>query len=239
MTVGMDHACALRIQEPSPPPRPPLALSSEPHVGVCWGSNFVNPDLVYAPDDPDQTGLSYSGKAIARAGEVLNMAAGAEHTCSVTASGHLQCWGNFNNNNEIGAPTGNHWQLVKAGNMRFCALSMVGNAVVACWGLSGRMHLDTVNSHAFDLCPSLLRAPNQHSTRGSRARVRHYGPDLSSLEHLDGSWLQVLPVDLDIERDPFITILAPHVSYLSWSCSLGNVTTSQTVCSCCFACKCS
>ena len=29
--------------------------------------------------------------------------------------------------------------------------------------------------------------------------MRHYGPDLSSLQHLDGKWLHVLPPNLSLE----------------------------------------
>jgi len=80
--------------------------------------------------------------------------------------------------------------------------------VLACWGHSGRTYLDEINAAAFALLP---RAAHNGSSRASTARVRHYGPDLSSLQHLDGTWLQVLPSDLSLKLNPFVTILAPDV----------------------------
>ena len=79
--------------------------------------------------------------------------------------------------------------------------------VLACWGATGRVHLEAINSQALRMCPAASVAGS-----GPTARVLHYGPDLSSLDHYDGSWLQVLPAQLLLHRDPFVTILSPEVS---------------------------
>ena len=60
LSVGMDHACALRD-----------GASNEAGVGVCWGSNWMNADLAehYGFDDIRIVSHSYIGKAVAHAGK--------------------------------------------------------------------------------------------------------------------------------------------------------------------------
>ena len=151
-----------------------------------------------------------------RAGQLVDISAGADHTCAVTASGHLHCWGARTGVGETGVPPGNHWLGVRAGHMRNCAFSAVGKGSLACWGHYGRDVLEAVNNASVPLCPLAAAAhsggvttPSTKLLAAKRARVSLYGPDLSSLQSLDGSWLHVFPGDLDLQRHPFITILSP------------------------------
>ena len=120
LTVGLDHACALRVLAPSPH-NAPLAPAARPdvHEGVCWGSNWQNVDLLEATMHAADIGPAFLGKAVGRAGKIVDISAGSEHTCAITQGGQLQCWGL--KMHDAGVPTGNHWMAVKAGNMRTCA----------------------------------------------------------------------------------------------------------------------
>ena len=120
LTIGLDHACALRVLAPSPH-HVPLAPAARPdvHKGVCWGSNWQNVDLLEATTHAADIRPAFVGKAVERAGKIVDISAGSEHTCSITQGGQLQCWGL--QMHDAGVPTGNHWMAVKAGNMRTCA----------------------------------------------------------------------------------------------------------------------
>ena len=199
LTVGLDHACVI------------VSANDGTRVGkgVCWGSNWLNEDMnegLYKPNQASSSQLVFVGKSVAREGPLVAISAGTEHTCAVTQGGELQCWG-LSNVRDTGIPSGNHWLAVKAAHMRTCAVSLVGGGVLACWGATGRVHLEAINSQALRMCPAASVAGS-----GPTARVLHYGPDLSSLDHYDGSWLQVLPAQLLLHRDPFVTILSPEVS---------------------------
>ena len=101
-----------------------------------------------------------------------------------------------------------------------CAVSLVGGGTVACWGELGRQHLEAVNNAPATVCATVRRESSEGELAGDArvqdrrrgARVVYYGPDLSSLDHLDGTWMHVLPAALQLERDAFITILSPDVS---------------------------
>lgn len=202
LTVGLDHACV-------------VAFSGGEGSGkaLCWGSNWLNADMNedFLRDMASDAQLVFVGKSVASEGPLHSISAGTEHTCGVTQGGELQCWGMDSHVRDTGVPTGNHWLAVKAAHMRTCAVSLVGGGVLACWGATGRAYLESINLQAFRLCPAASSAADV-----PHARVRHYGPDLSSLDHYDGTWLHVLPAELLLERDPFITILSPEVSRLAF-----------------------
>lgn len=217
ISVGIDHACALRAtsRAGSGAARGDSTESAEVSgQAVCWGSNWLNPELAEAnaQQSEGELGHIYVGKAVARGADMVDISAGADHTCGITTHGQIQCWGHAIS--DTGVPTGNHWMRIKAANGRTCAVSQLGSGVLACWGHSGRNYLDQINAGAFALLPRTLQDGSMRRADKLEhgARVRHYGPDLSSLEHLDGTWLHVLPADLSLERDPFITILSPDVS---------------------------
>ena len=112
-----------------------------------------------------------------------------------------------------GWPPGNHWVTAVVGYHTTCAVSLVGGGTLACWGEFARSYLDTINRAAVTVChPPNHTAGLAERAAGAGAQVIHYGPDLSSLDSLDGTWLHVLPAALSLARDPFITILSPDVS---------------------------
>ena len=222
VSLGVDHACALRL---------PLAAglldaaaaeaaAAAGAEAVCWGSNWMNAELgeQFFPSAGTEGHGIFVGKAAppGPATRFVDLSVGVEHVCGVTTSGGLVCWGAFVAMGGKGVPPGNHWVAAVAGYHTTCAVSLVGGGTLACWGDYVRTFLDTINAAAVTVC----RPPNRTAVAsratdsaeraaGAGAQVVHYGPDLSSLDSLDGTWLHVLPAALSLARDPFITILSP------------------------------
>ena len=92
LSVGMDHACALALRLPQDAQA--AAADGQGGEAVCWGSNWMNPDLAEAVFTTLAEGeRMYAGKAAPPAARFAQVAAGAEHSCGVTVQGELMCWG--------------------------------------------------------------------------------------------------------------------------------------------------
>jgi alpha-tubulin suppressor-like RCC1 family protein len=74
LSVGDDHACALRIDR----------------TVLCWGDNQFGQ---LGRGESDIAPRSATPAAVAGLTEVVEVRAGATHTCARTASGSVRCWG--------------------------------------------------------------------------------------------------------------------------------------------------
>jgi alpha-tubulin suppressor-like RCC1 family protein len=135
IAVGSFHACALTTAG-----------------GVkCWGYNgngaLGNDSLVDSPVPVDVVGLSSGIKAIAT---------GQYHTCAITASDGVKCWG-YNKNGQLGdgSMTDSRVPVDVSGlasgiaevSSKFnftCALTLAGRA--KCWGFNDEGELGNVST---------------------------------------------------------------------------------------------
>jgi len=125
LTAGEHHTCAL----------------TENGAVECWGSNTVG----QLGDDTASGGRSTTAVAVSGlSGGVAAIAAGGYHTCAITGSGALQCWGsNLNGQIGDGTTTDRHTPVdvdgfesgtaaVSGGYYHTCALT--GTGAARCWG---------------------------------------------------------------------------------------------------------
>jgi alpha-tubulin suppressor-like RCC1 family protein len=126
----------------------------------CWGNAcFIGDTQVYPPHEvpPKDSPVPLEVTGLV---DVKNIAAGSNHTCAITKSGGLKCWG-WNLEGELGngnqdtytgvchateAPTdvvglGSDVVQVAAGSRQTCALT--GKGGVKCWGANANYELGT------------------------------------------------------------------------------------------------
>jgi hypothetical protein len=92
----------------------------------CWGSNEKLLECT-------ELGCAYlyGGQASPPAIKFKQISAGQYHTCGITVSGDVDCWG-YNPHGETADRAGGNWVEVSAGEDHTCALRADG--VVDCWG---------------------------------------------------------------------------------------------------------
>jgi hypothetical protein len=125
VTAGGQHACALRSTG----------------AVVCWGRNDVGQLGDGTFSSPRRNAVTVSGLT-----DVVDVAAGQQHTCAVLASGGVRCWGE-NNNGRLGdgdaagdinrstpvVVTGMTDAItIESGRAQTCALRTGG--ALSCWG---------------------------------------------------------------------------------------------------------
>ena len=104
----------------------------------CWGANYYG-----QLGDDTTNGRNVPGDVVNLGDGVVQVSAGGTHTCAVTASGTVKCWGsNFagelgnNDTNNSGVPVDvsglNGVIQVSAGSSHTCAL--IDDGTVKCWG---------------------------------------------------------------------------------------------------------
>lgn len=164
IAAGAAHTCAIRSGEV-----------------YCWGDNMLGQlgDGTNVPSPmPVQVGV---------ASDWVEIAAGPDHTCAVSAGGELWCWGsNFAGQLGDGTMTdapapvrestnATNWATVTAGGAHTCAMTDTGS--VFCWGdnLSGQIGDGTTN-------PRL--DPTQESTGVSWTVVKAGGDHTCAIDGL-------------------------------------------------------
>lgn len=105
----------------------------------CWGANWAG------QCGDGSTGAGISTPVVASGiSDAVGVSAGGEHTCALSKTGGVRCWG-YNANGEVGdGTTGTNRLLpvtvtglsnvaqVKAGNLKTCA--RLGDGTLRCWG---------------------------------------------------------------------------------------------------------
>jgi alpha-tubulin suppressor-like RCC1 family protein len=128
IAAGHDHTCA-------------LTADGRPY---CWGRN------VYVPIDlTTGQGIATRPVAIPTDLRFVDIAAGDDHTCAITAEGEGYCWG-ANHSGQLGTgPVGGEWlshsdtparvagditfAMIRAGRVHTCGIDTEGAAY--CWGM--------------------------------------------------------------------------------------------------------
>jgi alpha-tubulin suppressor-like RCC1 family protein len=124
LSPGGDHACGLLADG----------------TAYCWGSNF-NGQLGLGGPTADQN----SPQLVAGGHKFLWIAAAYRHTCGITVSKAVYCWGQAEGFKVTGAdvfspspvtpPPGVEFAKIVGGEASTCALTPTGQAY--CWGLNG------------------------------------------------------------------------------------------------------
>ena len=123
ITAGRAHSCA-------------LAFDLDSFSAYCWGANNEG--------QLGDGGLSSRSRPVEVANDVIGIAAGAEHTCALTADMTVSCWGR-NNAGQLGFDTGGAAEptpqevpglsdivTISANDNNTCAVDVDGKAY--CWG---------------------------------------------------------------------------------------------------------
>ena len=128
VSAGTSHACVLTVSGRV----------------FCWGSNGSGQVGAYGPGVPSVP--VPSEVTIKRQGPFLSVSSGGVHSCALTTSRRVYCWGayDFAGNDQAGAealaPTlaagGTQFRAISAGQLHACGLDIKGR--VLCWG-------DTIN----------------------------------------------------------------------------------------------
>lgn len=129
--MGWSHGCAVRMGEP----------------GVdCWGLNVHGQANGFGAEVADLAAGAYhtcyiraadnlttcsNGGAVPWANDYVQISAGLQHTCGVTASGEARCWGD--NSYGQGGFVGGWTAFVGAGANHTCRTRLRTNLVM-CWG---------------------------------------------------------------------------------------------------------
>ncbi|MEX1254222.1 MAG: flexitail domain-containing putative surface protein [Dehalococcoidia bacterium] len=162
IAAGKDHSCA--------------ALSSG--EARCWGDNTagaLGDGLAFDVALPATVCATGSAATCAALGDVVDIAAGIDHTCALMSNGGVKCWGQ-NSENQVGDGTAVHPRPsptdvcqfgsgagcallsgvsdIDAGGRHSCALMSNGGA--KCWGLNFRGQLGEgtafQRANPFDVC---------------------------------------------------------------------------------------
>ena len=123
------------------------ALTADSNA-YCWGTNNHGQAGVGSTNNQQFPSLVSSLE-----GEVAYISAGHSHTCAVTTSNALYCWG-FNSYGQVGdgtfstnkplpsnvASLGNNVRFVSAGSLRTCAITFTNE--LYCWGYDSSRFLE-------------------------------------------------------------------------------------------------
>ncbi|MFL5483639.1 MAG: Ig-like domain-containing protein [Gemmatimonadaceae bacterium] len=141
LSVGGSHTCGL----------------TSDGTAYCWGDNNAGQLGVGQFGNRMDTPVAVSGGL-----KFATITTGDAHTCGVTLSGSLYCWGHnafdesgtgpFFDNSYVPAPviTNLKFSVVGAGPTHTCALDVTGNAY--CWGFNegGQLGIGTVTTELFE-----------------------------------------------------------------------------------------
>ncbi|EKX41288.1 hypothetical protein GUITHDRAFT_142191 [Guillardia theta CCMP2712] len=182
VSVGYDHACAIEVDS---------------SMNVCWGSNSK---ILEDEDGHVQTFVTEKSRSFHR--KIEQVSAGWDHSCAVDAYRRLTCWGDvgvggkgMQRGGGGGGEPGGEFLAVKASTHYSCAVHVSGTLM--CWGES-LPGMEQTNWERLQMCDE-----------GNTLQVAHFGPMLSSITHIDGSWLLFVDKDVNLFEDEFVMIENP------------------------------